>query len=57
MKLYYQDNGWCGSIVVIAESLGEARALMQNELNYDRDVPIDEYPIENGLVLTCMGDM
>lgn len=57
MKLFYQDNGWCGSIVVIAENEKKARELMSTCQNYEPDKIVEEHKIKKGLCLKNYGDM
>lgn len=56
MKLYIQDCGWRGSIIVIANSESEARELMKNEYNYEPDGEIEEEEIRVGFIFTNLGD-
>lgn len=57
MKIYYMDMAWSGSIMVIASSQEEAHELAKGCYNYPgKDEEFEEYPIESGLVLKCLGD-
>lgn len=60
LKLFIQDNGWEGALIVIAESESEARKIMekQNSLmfRYDPESSVNEYEIINGLNLSTSGD-
>lgn len=57
MKIYTQNNGWCGSIVVIAKNEKQARELMQEAHNYDKNVPVEEHDIKLGFIFYNLGDM
>ena len=56
MKIYTQDNGWRGSIVVIADNEKEARELMEKELNYEPTSPVEEHEITKGWIYVDYGD-
>lgn len=56
MKIYIQDLGVYGCIVVIAETPDEARTFMVSEYNYDPDKPIEEKEITPGFVFSNLGD-
>lgn len=56
MKLFIQDCGWRGSIIVIANSQEEARQLMKGAYNYEPDGNIEEEEIEHGFVYINLGD-
>lgn len=56
VKIFIQDNGWCGCIVVVAENIEKAREFMFHEINFS-DNPIDEHPIVSGFVFSNLGDM
>jgi hypothetical protein len=56
MKLYIQDCGWRGSIIVIAENEMEARSYMCDQYNYDKDLPLEEEEIRVGFIYTDLGD-
>lgn len=56
MKLYIQDCGWRGSIIVIANSKEEARELMKDAYNYEPDNSIEEEEIRHGFVYVDLGD-
>ena len=56
MKLYIQDCGWRGSIVVIADNEVEARFLMKDEYNYEADGELEEAEIRVGFIHTDLGD-
>jgi hypothetical protein len=49
MKLFVQDNGKSGMIVVIAGSETLARQLMKGYCNYDPGEDLDEYSLEEGV--------
>lgn len=60
MKIYVQENGWTGCIVVIANSRQEALEMMSDELNFDnRCKPEDllEFEIQHGWKYCNLGDM
>ncbi len=56
MKLYIQDCGWRGSIVVVANSQEEARALMEGCYNYEPNGEIEEEEIRVGFIFANLGD-
>lgn len=56
MKIYTQDHGVYGSILVIAENLEAATQLISNSYNYDPKEEIEEYDIVNGFVYENLGD-
>lgn len=47
MKMYVQDHGVYGVIVVAANSKEEAATKMVNYHNYDKNTEIEEYEMEN----------
>ena len=56
LKLYRQECGYRGSIIAIAFSEEEARAIMKKEwghINYSDDIPVESCNIQAGL---CFGD-
>lgn len=56
MKIYVCDRGWAGMGFVVAESLEQAQQLFNT--GYDTEFDgIDEYEIENGLMVLNSGDM
>ena len=56
MKIFVQDCGWRGSILVIANNEIEARKLMKNEYNYEPDGIVYEEDIKIGFIWTDLGD-
>ena len=58
MKIYRQDNGWRGSVVVIADSKEEAIKMMKKKkvFDYETEEEIEEYEIVSGLILVDYGD-
>ena len=56
MKIYIQDCGWCGSILVIANNEVEAREMMKNEYNYEPDGVVSEEEIKHGFIRCDLGD-
>lgn len=56
MKLYIQDCGWRGSIIVIANNQVEARLIMQGLSNYDSESLVEEKEIHLGFVYATWGD-
>lgn len=64
LKIYAVDLGWRGSIIVVAESMDEAREIMEKEANYkefhegtDEKEEITEHKIVKGFKWTEHGDM
>ena len=57
MKIYIQDNGVYGMIVVIAISETHARKLMENEHNYRESYEIESHEICSGFCYSNLGDM
>ncbi len=58
-KIYIQDNGRRGMIVVVAQSIEQARELMNAYPNYAYYEPetIQEYEIKEGFSFANVGDM
>ena len=56
MKMYIQDCGWRGSILVIANNEAEARDMMKNEYNYEPDGIVEEEEIKHGFIFSNLGD-
>ncbi len=56
MKLYVQDHGWAGCLVVIAYSEVEARMYMEGRYNYAPLKEVDEMEIVCGLLIENTGD-
>lgn len=56
LKIWIQDNGWRGCIIVIAETELQAKELMKKELNYMEGNPIQDYEIKNGFAFANLGD-
>ncbi len=58
MKIYSQDNGVYGLIVVVAENKEAAAELIRQNSMYEKlsDKPIEEKEIVNGLVIANWGD-
>ena len=59
LKIYIQDHTWAGCIVVCAENEEEARELMKSasgSYNYSPSEPVEELPIEKGLIHVNLGD-
>lgn len=58
MKIWVQNLGWQGMIVVVAESEIIARDIMKKSANnYDADVELESFEIKNNtLIDVCMGD-
>lgn len=56
MKLYIQDCGWRGSIIVVANNEAEAREMMKNEYNYNPELELEEAEIRHGFIYTDLGD-
>lgn len=57
LKIYIQDAGYEGSIIVIAKSEEDARKLMQNEYNYDKNDEVQEHEIKEGFLFSNYGDL
>lgn len=55
-KIYIQDHGVYGVIVVIANSEEEARSYMQGNYNYDPKSDLEVKDIEIGEVVVNIGD-
>lgn len=56
MKIYIQDHGVYGSILVVAENLEAATSLIKNRYNYDPNKEIEEHEIVNGFIFENLGD-
>jgi hypothetical protein len=56
MKIYIQDLGVYGSIVVIAENEESARKMMVGNYNYESNTPLLEHEIKPGFVFCNLGD-
>jgi hypothetical protein len=56
MKIYSQDNGWAGCIIVIETSMENAIERMKGYYNFDPKCLIEEHPIEVGFEYCCLGD-
>lgn len=58
MKIYVQDYGWAGCVVVVAESLEAAREMFKKDTSWKgRHQPaVIEYEIKPGHIYTCLGD-
>lgn len=59
MKLYIQDHGVYGCIIVIAKDVKTAREIMagpSSVTNYDPEAPIEEHEIEEGFFYENIGD-
>ena len=59
LKLFCQDWSWAGSVVVVAHSEEEARAIMAAEypLEYDPNKPLeDPVDIVEGAIIRSWGD-
>lgn len=56
MKLYIQDCGWRGSIIVIANNEEEAREMMKDQYNYEPNTEIEEAEIRHGFIHVDTGD-
>lgn len=56
MKMYIQDCGWRGSILVIANNEAEAREMMKDEYNYESDGIVYEEEIKHGFIFSNLGD-
>ena len=57
LRVYVQDNGWRGCIIVIAKSADAARLLMRNESNYEETGHITSYLVAEGFTFANYGDM
>lgn len=47
MYIYTQDNGWRGSIVIVASSKEEAEEKMKKYYNYDSKMEIEQHEIKD----------
>ena len=56
MKLYVQNNGVYGCIVVIAKNEEDARKLMNGCYNYDENSNLDVYDLTEGFKFENLGD-
>ena len=56
MKIYIQDLGVYGCIVVIADSQSMALSLMSEYANFNVTVPIQEYNASIGFSYANLGD-
>lgn len=57
LKIFVQDNGWRGSILVISSSEENARKQMAGEANYFAEDPVIEHEIKEGFIFANYGDM
>jgi len=56
MKIYTQHNSWRGAIVVIADSMDEAKNKMRHFENFSEIDKVIEHEINNQFTFCCMGD-
>lgn len=56
MKIFIQDNGFAGMIIVVAETEERARQFMWEYHNYDPKKSIQSFEIEYGFSYSCLGD-
>lgn len=56
MKIFIQDCGWRGSIVVVADNEEQAREMMKDEYNYEPTGSIEAKEIKPGLIWVDLGD-
>jgi hypothetical protein len=56
MRLWIQDRGWRGCVVVIALSEQEARHIMSETWNYSADAPIRAFDLDRGFKYVNIGD-
>lgn len=57
MKIYVQECGWKGSILVVARDEPAAREIMENEArNYDPKRELEVFEITEGFVHINLGD-
>ena len=56
MKMYIQDCGWRGSILVVANSEEQAREMMADEYNYEPNRSVVEEEIKLGFIFSNLGD-
>lgn len=57
MKIYVQECGWEGSILVVARDEPTAREIMENEArNYDPKRELEAFEITEGFVHINLGD-
>jgi hypothetical protein len=57
LKIYAQDRGIYGCIVVIAKSEEQARTKMRDALNYSEKQELEEYEINEDFAFWNYGDM
>jgi hypothetical protein len=57
MKIFTQDNGWAGCIVVTAKDENDARSKMECAQNYDRAQDVVEWDINSDFFFANYGDM
>jgi hypothetical protein len=57
LKIYEQNQGWAGNLVVVAESEAEARELMTGHENYNAQDDLICHEIKKGLVIFNYGDL
>lgn len=56
LKVWIQEHGWRGVILVIAETESQAREMMKGHYNYDSDGLLDSHPVVEGFVYVNLGD-
>lgn len=56
MYIYTQDNGWRGSIIVIASTEEEALEKMKKYYNYDSENEIGKHEINKDFEWCDLGD-
>jgi len=55
MKIYVQNHGWAGALVVVAASEEEARAMMKEMVTYMKSQPLEVFEIKPGVVVDNYG--
>lgn len=56
LKIYEQDHGWAGTLIVVSESEEKARRLMEEHPTYDKTQHVNVYEIVEGLEFANYGD-
>jgi|LakMenE01Jun11ns_1017448.scaffolds.fasta_scaffold9716074_2 hypothetical protein len=57
LKIYTQDCGSYGSIIVIAKSEEQARTKMMDEHNYSENAEVEEHEINEDFTFSNYGSM
>ena len=57
LKIYVQDHGIYGMVMVVSTDLEAAKVVMSRYPNYNPDVEVWEFEIESGMSWCNLGDM